>query len=116
MQTFTSVDLQRQTGDVQRAASREGVVVTSHGKPRNVMLSVEEFCRLKRMAHEPIPAALLLRRFVVVRHVPDPLGYDVSDFRHVAAQMSEEAINGVNDDAVEVELDRVRSLFGGDRR
>ncbi len=91
-------------------------MVTSHGKPRNVMLSVEEFCRLKRMAHEPIPAALLLRRFVVVRHVPDPLGYDVSDFRHVAAQMSEEAINGVNDDAVEVELDRVRSLFGGDRR
>jgi len=30
--------------------------------------------------------------------------------------MSEEAINGVNDDAVEVELDRVRSLFSGDRR
>ncbi len=116
MQTFTSMDLQRQTGDVQRAASQEGVVITSHGKPRNVILSVEEFCRLKRMAREAVPPDLLPRRSVVVRHVPDPLGYDVRHFERVLDQMSDDAINGVNDDAVDAELGRVRAMFRGNGR
>lgn len=112
MQRFTSIDLQRQTGDVQRAASQEGVVITSHGKPRNVILSVEEFCRLKRMAREPVPSDLLPKRSVVVRHNPDPLGYDVRDFARVVDQMSADAIHGINDDAVDAELQRVRQMFG----
>lgn len=116
MQTFTSIDLQRQTGDVQRAASQEGVVITSHGKPRNVILSIEEFCSLKRVAREAVPSDLLPRRSVVVRHVPDALGYDVSDFERVANQMSNDAINGVNDDAVEAELEHVRDMFRGNCR
>ncbi|TCR85275.1 type II toxin-antitoxin system prevent-host-death family antitoxin [Rhizobium sp. BK376] len=111
MRTFTSIELQRQTGDVQRAASQEGVVITSHGKPRNVILSVEEFCRLKRMAGEAVPFDLLQRRSVVVHHVPDRLGYDVRDFERVLDQMSDDAINGINDDAVDVELERVRNMF-----
>lgn len=111
MQKFSSIDLQRQTGDVQRAALHDGVVITSHGKPRSVMLSVEEFCRLKRMANEPIPSDLLPRRSVVVRHVPDPLGYDVRDFAHVVDQMTDDAINGLNEDAVQGELDKVRRLL-----
>jgi hypothetical protein len=49
----------------------------------------------------------------MVRHLPDPLGYDVSDFEVVAQKMAEEAISEVNDDAVEAELDAVRQKFPG---
>ncbi|PYB76932.1 type II toxin-antitoxin system prevent-host-death family antitoxin [Rhizobium wuzhouense] len=111
MQIFTSLDLQRQTGDVQRAASQGGVVITSHGKPRNVMLSVEEFCRLKRVAQESVPTHLLARKSPVIRHSADPLGYDVRDFRHASVQMSRDAIEGVHAEAVDAELDRVRAVF-----
>ena len=116
MLTFSSIDLQKQTGDVQRAASREGAVITSHGKPRNVMLSVEEFCRLKRVAGEPVPSGLLPRKAVVFRHLPDPLGYDVSDLEAVTRKMADEALSGVNDDAVDAELNAVRKKFPGLRR
>lgn len=114
MRIFTSIDLQRQTGDVQRAASREGAVITSHGKPRNVILSVEEFCRLKRMAREPVPVDLLPpQRSPVIRPVADPLGYDVTDFGRAADRMSDDAIRRINEDAVEAELHSVRSIFSG---
>ena len=108
MQSFNSIDLQKQTGDVQRAASREGAVITSHGKPRNVMLSVEEFCRLKSLAGEPVPPTLLVRKAATVRHVPDPLGYDTTHFEAAARKMAEDALSGTNEDAVEAELNKMR--------
>lgn len=113
MKTFTSIDLQKQTGDVQRAASREGAVITSHGKPRNVILSVEEFCRLKRIAQERIPSGLLSRTPTVIRHAPDPIGYDVRELAAAADRMSHDAINAINADAVDRELDTIRNLFRG---
>jgi hypothetical protein len=116
MLTFSSIDLQKQTGDVQRAATLEGAVITSHGKPRNVMVSVEEFCRLKRMAGEAVPPGLLSRKPVVVRHRPDRLGYDVRDFEATARKMADDAISGMSDDAVNAELDAVRQKFPGLRR
>jgi hypothetical protein len=116
MQTFSSIDLQKQTGDVQRAASQEGAVITSHGKPRNVMLSVQEFCRLKKVAGEPIPPSLVRPKAVTVRHVRDHLGYDVRDFRGAAQKMAEDACSGTNDEAVEVELNAVRQKYQDFRR
>ncbi|MCE7026943.1 type II toxin-antitoxin system Phd/YefM family antitoxin [Jiella avicenniae] len=112
MQAFTSIDLQKQTGDVQRAASREGAVITSHGKPRNVMLSVEEFCRLKRIAGEELPTDLLASRGVTVRHVSDPLGYDIQNFESAARTIATDALAKTNEAAVEAELDAVRRKFG----
>ena len=112
MQAFTSIDLQKQTGDVQRAASREGAVITSHGKPRNVMLSVQEFCRLKRIAGEAVPTGLLPKAAATVRHIPDPLGYDVRNFETAARKMADDVLAGSNDAAVEAELENVRSKFG----
>ncbi|OLP55657.1 hypothetical protein BJF92_08280 [Rhizobium rhizosphaerae] len=116
MRIFTSIDLQRQTGDVQRAASHEGVVITSHGKPRNVILSVEEFCRLKRMAQEPVPPDLLSRKPLVIRHRADPLGYDVSDFSRAADRMARDALDGAHEEAVQAELADVRSRFKEERQ
>ncbi len=115
MQSFSSIDLQKQTGDVQRAASREGAVITSHGKPRNVMLSVEEFCRLKRIEGESVSPTLLVRKAVTIRHVPDPLGYDTTHFETVARKMAGDALSGTNEDAVDAELAAVRRKLGRGR-
>lgn len=111
MQTFTSIDLQKQTGDVQRAASREGAIITSHGKPRNVMLSIEEFRRLKLAAGESLPQ-MAEPRGAVIRHRDDPLGYDVKDFGSAARKMAEDALAGRNDDAVDAELNSLRNRLG----
>ena len=110
MRTFTSIDLQRQTGDVQRAASREGAVITSHGKPRNVMLSVEEFRRLKLAAGEMLPDPVEARPSAV-RPVSDALGYDMGDFPAAARRMAEDALSGRDDTAVAAELTALRSRF-----
>ena len=48
MKTYTSLDLQQRTGDIQRDAVSEPVVITSHGRPRLVVSSVEEFARLQK--------------------------------------------------------------------
>ncbi len=112
MRAFSSVDLQKQTGDVQRVADREGAVITSHGKPRTVMLSVEEFCRLKGIAGEAVEPELQPRRAPTLRPVPDPLGYDVRHFETVARRMAQDALSGVGEEAVETELAAVRRKFG----
>lgn len=108
MRTFTSIDLQKQTGDVQRAASREGAVITSHGKPRNVMLSIEEFRRLKLAAGEA-PPDIVEPKPAIIRHRDDPLGYDVSDLKRAAGQMAEDAIVGKDEFAVTSELAALRA-------
>ncbi|RST87912.1 type II toxin-antitoxin system Phd/YefM family antitoxin [Aquibium carbonis] len=112
MRAFSSVDLQKQTGDVQRAANREGAVITSHGKPRTVMLSVEEFCRLKRIAGEAVEPELQRHGSRTLRPRPDPLGYDVRHFETAALRMAHEALSGVGEDAVEMELAAIRRKFG----
>lgn len=110
MRTFTSIDLQRQTGDVQRAALREGAIITSHGKPSNVMLSVEEFLRLKLAAGET-PPEMAEARPPVIQHQDDPLGYDVHDLSTAARRMAEDALAGRNDRAVSMELAALREWF-----
>ena len=78
MALFSSLDLQKRTGEIQIAAAREPVVITHHGKPRAVMLSVDEYIRLKERAGEPVPTEVRAKRAVTVRLDDDPLGYDVS--------------------------------------
>lgn len=53
-----------------------------------------------------------------VRHIPDPLGYDVdiAHFETVARRMADDALSGINEAAVEVELDQVRDKFGNPLR
>ena len=110
MRTFTSIDLQKQTGDVQRAALREGAIITSHGKPRSVMLSVEEFRRLTLAAGEVLPD-FAEARSAVVRHGEDPLGYETGDFPVAARRMAEDALAGRHDAAVSAELAALRERF-----
>lgn len=47
MHVFTSQELQRNVGQVQEAALSEPVVVTHHGRPRLVVMSMAEYDRLR---------------------------------------------------------------------
>jgi len=113
MVIFTSLDLQKITGDVQRAAAQAPVVITSHGKPRNVMMSVEEFRRLKLAVGETVPLEVQPVSVTVIRKADDPLGYDVSDLAAVAAKMAADEASGAGEAAVQAELGVVRSRFRG---
>jgi prevent-host-death family protein len=105
MRTFSSQDLQQQTGEIQRAAVSGPVVIMSHGKPRSIVMSVDEFCRLKQKAAEAVPPELKRPR-PVVRRVPmrDPLGYATSDLTSLALTMADAALSGRNKDAVRTEI------------
>ena len=48
MRRFTTVDLDENLGDVKAAASRALIVITEHGEDRFVMLSIEDFKRLRK--------------------------------------------------------------------
>jgi prevent-host-death family protein len=114
MKQFTSLDLQQQTGEIQRAVMAEPVVITSHGKPRAVMLSVDEFLRLKGAAGEAVPREAMGRgRTVVQRGVPiDPLGYDTRDLRSCALAMAAAALSGRNRAAVQAEIAAAERRLG----
>jgi PHD/YefM family antitoxin component YafN of YafNO toxin-antitoxin module len=48
MRRFSTVDLDKNIGDVKALAAREPVVITEHRKDRFVMMSIEDFNRLRR--------------------------------------------------------------------
>jgi prevent-host-death family protein len=59
MQVFTSEELQRRPAEVQQSALVEPTVITFHGKPRLVIVSVNEFDRLRSRRHVVLQAAEL---------------------------------------------------------
>jgi prevent-host-death family protein len=63
MQHFRSQDMQRQGAVIQEAAMREPVVITYHDRPRLVLMSIQEYDRLrgrrrKAGAAAELPAAV----------------------------------------------------------
>jgi len=57
MQVFTSEELQRRPAEVQQSALVEPTMITFHGRPRLVMMSVDEFDRLRARRHLVLRAA-----------------------------------------------------------
>ena len=47
MRTFSTVELTQQVGVVTYAASREPVTITHHRKPRFVLMSIEDFEKMR---------------------------------------------------------------------
>jgi hypothetical protein len=113
MRTFSSLDLQQQSGEIQRASVAAPVVIMSHGKPRSIVMSVDEFRRLKEKAGEVVPKELDRPR-PVVRRVPmrDPLGYSTADLRTLAITMADAALSGRNKEAVRAEIAAVERRLG----
>jgi hypothetical protein len=110
MKTYTSLDLQQRTGDIQRAAVVEPVLITS----QMVLSSVEEFVRLKKASGEPVPKDVIRTHKAVVRRgLPeDPLGYDTGDIKTCALAMAEAALSGRNRVFVSAEIAAVKKRFG----
>lgn len=113
MREFSILDLQQQSGEVQRSAASSPVLVRHHGEARTVMMSVEEFRRLKLAAAEPLPVEVAKPRAIVRRGgLQDPLGYDTTDLRQVAIEMADAAESGRNRDAVSAEIAAVERRQG----
>ncbi|MCW2319260.1 hypothetical protein M2322_004829 [Rhodoblastus acidophilus] len=47
MRRFTTVELDKNIGDIKAAAAREPVIITEHRKDRFVMMSIQDFERLR---------------------------------------------------------------------
>ncbi len=47
MRSFSTVELTQQIGTVTHVASREPVTITQHRKPRFVLMSIEDYERLR---------------------------------------------------------------------
>jgi prevent-host-death family protein len=88
--SFRFADLRR-FGAAWRAARATPVFINRHGRPRIVVLSVEEYADLK------------LRR-------DDPLGYDTRDPGWMS-QMIDDALSGRNQIYVDAELAAVRKAL-----
>ena len=89
--TSLSVRERRRLATLCKQARSAPVICDRHGKPRLVVIAVEEYARLKL-------------------HVDDPLGYDTSDPDYVR-RMAEDALSGRNRIYVEAELAPVRRRF-----
>ncbi|MBY5358748.1 type II toxin-antitoxin system Phd/YefM family antitoxin [Rhizobium leguminosarum] len=111
MQTIRSINLQKNLGDVLKAADVEAVLVTNREQPRAVLMSAEEFIRLKTAAGEPIPSEVRKSRPTLYRRPADPLGYDTHDPSY-AMQMAEDALNGRHSEEIEQEIDRAMRRWG----
>jgi prevent-host-death family protein len=59
MEITTSADFQRKIGHFQDRALVEPVMVTRNGRERVVLLSADEFKRLKRLDREALPVNAL---------------------------------------------------------
>jgi PHD/YefM family antitoxin component YafN of YafNO toxin-antitoxin module len=57
MQVFTSEDLQKRQAEVQQSALVEPTMITCHGRPQLIMMSVDEFDRLRGHRHLVLHAA-----------------------------------------------------------
>jgi hypothetical protein len=113
MRKYSSLDLQQRTGEIQAAALREPVALTFHGRPRTVMLAVDEFCRLKDIAAESVPSELRQAAPEVLGPLPeDVLGYETGNPIAAIVQMARDALHGVNQTRVSSEAKRFASMFG----
>lgn len=111
MQSIRSINLQKNLGEVLRAADVEAVVVMNRDQPRTVVMSAEEFIRLKEAAGEPVPAEVRKSRPTLHRPVADPLGYDTRDPDY-AAKVARDALNREHDVEIQHEIDGAMRRWG----
>jgi len=113
MRAFSSRDLQQQSGEILRHAATAPVVIMDDGKPESIMMSVDEFRRLKEKAGEVVTGEIPRSR-PVTRRIPmrDPLGYSTTDIMALASEMADAALSGRNRDAVQAEIAAVERRLG----
>jgi PHD/YefM family antitoxin component YafN of YafNO toxin-antitoxin module len=111
MQTIRSIHLQKNLGDVLKAADLEAVVVMNRDQPRAVMMSAEEFIRLKTAAGEAVPKEVRRSRPTLHQSSADPLAYDTRDPDYVL-QLVEDALAGRHAQAIRSEVQAALRRWG----
>lgn len=112
MQSIRSLNLQRSLGDVLQIADSEPVLLLHREQPRNVIMSSEEFVRLKVAAGEPVPREAIKSKPTF--HVPadDPLGFDTSNLAEYARRAAETALSGAAAEYADAEVDAAERRWG----
>jgi PHD/YefM family antitoxin component YafN of YafNO toxin-antitoxin module len=111
MQTVRSLNLQKNLGDVLQAADVEPVLVLNREQPRTVMMSAEEFIRLKVAAGEPVPTEARKSRPALQQSPPDLIGYDTRDPDY-PRKMAEDERDGKHGATIEAEIDTALARWG----
>lgn len=74
--TVTSADFQRNLGLYQDEALKKPVAITKNGRPRTVLISAEEYARLKRRDRRVLEAAEVSeRQIAALREAKVPDGF-----------------------------------------
>ena len=95
MQVFTSEELQRRPADVQQSALVEPTMITFHGRPRLVMMSVDEFDRLRARRHLVLYAAELSNEIVAeMNRIAEEYPIDDADLGLMGGLLDDSAASG----------------------
>ena len=112
-QALMAPDFPQSFKDILEAPVIETTVLMNKGQPKAVLMSAEEFRRLKTAAGELIPASALPVNPLVLRGpIDDPLGYDTSDIMATARLMVADARSGKTGPAIAAERARVLARLG----
>jgi prevent-host-death family protein len=91
MQVFTSEELQRRPADVQQSALVEPAMITFHGRPRLVIMSIDEFDRLRGRRHTVLDAAEFSEDILAeMRKIAEAHPVDDSDLGLVGGLLQED--------------------------
>jgi hypothetical protein len=71
MRIFASSDLQRNPAEIQKAALMEPVFLSYHDSPRYVMMSLEEYVRLKGASIVAVPESFPESVLARIREIAD---------------------------------------------
>jgi hypothetical protein len=112
MDIVRSVNLQKNLGDVLNASDKEPVLMLNREQPRTVLMSSEEYVRLKLAAGEPVPPEVVRPKPTFFRRPVDPLGYDTSDFTKFAVTVADDAIAKNNQEEVDAEVENSLRRWG----
>jgi urease accessory protein UreE len=111
MQTIRLINLHKKLGDVLRAADDEVVVVLNREEPRTVIMSSDEFIRLKVAAGEPVPPAVRKTKPTLHSTPDDPLGYDTNDPNYML-EVARHALGGEHETELMQEVERAQRRWG----
>ena len=81
MEMFRSQDLQRQASVIQEAAIKEPVIITYHDRPRFVLMTMQEYDRLRGRR----------RQAGAVADLPDPVAQQIEALAQIEGEPATEA-------------------------
>ena len=95
MEIFTSEELQRRPADVQKAALVEPTFITFHGRPRLVVMSVDEYDRLHGRRRVVFDAADISEEILDdLRSMANAHPVDENDLRLIGGLVEDETPDG----------------------